>query len=167
MKVALTGKPGIGKTTICRKVAKRYDGEVGGTLCGEVRRDGRRIGFEIEDLATGETGWLAKKDAPGPSVGSYGVQLDDLEEIGVTAIRNALDDADLVVIDEVGPMELKSDTFVETVEDALNSDRDLLLVVHQKSNHPVVRRARDEAEILTVTKENRDRLPGQILDLLR
>lgn len=166
MTVALTGEPGIGKTTICREVADRYPGTVGGMLCGEVRQDEERVGFRVEDLSTGEQGWLAKKGESGPSVGSYAVRIDDLERVGVAAVKDALDTADLVVIDEVGPMEFASKLFVDTVKHALDSDADLLLVVHRRSGHPLAERVRDEAELIEVTRKNRDQLPDRVLDLL-
>lgn len=166
MKVALTGEPGVGKTTVCREVADRYPGTVGGMLCGEVREDGDRVGFRVEDLATGERGWLAKKGEAGPSVGRYAVRLDDLERVGVAAVKDALETRDLVVIDEVGPMEFASKLFVETVKHGLDSDRDLLLVVHHRSGHPIAERVRDEAELVEVTKDDRDGLPDEVLDLL-
>lgn len=171
MRVALTGKPGVGKTTICREVAESYPGTVGGMLSGEVREEGKRIGFRVTDLSTGEQAWLARKDASelprdAPRVGSYRVDLKGLETVGVAAVRTALQGADLVVIDEVGPMELKSKDFVETVEIALDSGTDLLMVVHKKSNHPVVQRTREESDIIEVTRKNRDDIPTRVLDLL-
>lgn len=154
----------MGKTTVCREVAERYGGSVGGMLSGEVRRDGGRTGFRVEDLSTGETGWLARRDGPGPRVGSYGVDVDDLERVGVSAIRGALESADLVVVDEVGPMEFTSDRFVEAVEDALEHDGDALFVVHGRSRHPLAKRVREEARPIEVTRGNRDGLPGEILE---
>ena len=65
----LTGSPGVGKTTLLLKVvealrAKGYS--VGGMISREVRSCGTRIGFEILDLNTGKSGWLAHKPKDRP-----------------------------------------------------------------------------------------------------
>ena len=90
----------------------------------------------------------------------YHVNLDDLNNIGVNSIRNALS-YDLVVIDEIAPMEFKSQEFIQIVEKAIDSDRDMLVVLHQKSNHPLAQRIREEFEIYTVTEDNRGKYRGR------
>jgi nucleoside-triphosphatase len=60
-------------------------------------------------------------------------------------------------------MEFKSQEFVQIVEKALDSDRDMLVVLNQKSNHPLAQRIRDEFEIYTVTEENRESLVAVIV----
>jgi len=59
-------------------------------------------------------------------------------------------------------MEFKSPEFVRSVEEALDSDRNMLVVLHQKSSHPLAERIRREFEVYTVTKENRERLVSEI-----
>jgi nucleoside-triphosphatase len=100
----------------------------------------------------------------GPTVGKYTVNLTDLDAIGAHAITTALVQAELIVIDEIGPMELKSTRFIDAVERALESDKSLLVSVHQRSRHELVRRIKSTFEILEVTEENRDELPAGILD---
>ena len=132
----------------------------------DIRIKGERFGFEIKDIATGKQGILAHRQGTGPRVGSYYVNIEDLNSIGVAAIRNALSSSELIVIDEIAPMELKSPEFIKAVEEALDSDKSMLVVLHQKSTYPLAERIRREFRVYTVTKENRESLVLEIADKL-
>jgi len=159
----VTGRPGSGKTTLLLRVAEKLKGaglKVGGMITREVRVGGVRVGFEILDLASSRRGTLASKGEGKPRVGKYVVNLEDLEGVGVEAILEALKDADVVFIDEVGPMELYSKRFREAVRQASNSGKPLLVTVHYRVRDPLIEelKARPEARLLEVSPENRDRL---------
>jgi len=171
--VFLTGRPGIGKTTVLMKVveALRREGlKVGGMVSREVRERGVRVGFEVIDLATGQKGWLAHVRQPeGPRLGKYRVNLKDLEEVGVRAIERAVEEADVVVIDEVGPMELFSGRFVDAVRRALRSGKPVLGTIHMRARGPLLDEIRHGglAEVITVSLRNRDSLHELVLAKLR
>ncbi len=160
----MTGRPGIGKTTVLLNVAEELRAKgyyVGGMISRELRREGSRVGFEIIDFTTGERGWLAHvNQLAGPQVSKYRVNLHDLDSIGAKAIRTALKDADVIVIDEVGPMELFSQAFRQAVSDVLDSSKLVLGVIHQSARDSIIEsiRKRDDAYIVTVTFENRSHL---------
>lgn len=124
------------------------------------------VGFELEDLLTGEVGTLASVDGEGPRLGKYRINLCDLEAVGAGAIERAIREADLVVVDEVGPMELFSDHFVRAAEKALESDKPMLVVVHAKSRHPLAKKIRGEFALFVITEKNRDDLAEEIAPLL-
>ncbi len=167
-RIAVTGKPGVGKSTVVAKaageLADKFGLKIGGIRTAEIRKEGKREGFSIEDLVTGMTGILSHVKGSGPRVGKYHVNLEDLAGIGADALRNSLD-CDLVVIDEIGPMELKSEEFILAVEEVLESDRPVLAVLHRSSKHPLAQRVREEFEVLTVDEGNRDNLPGKIVEM--
>ncbi len=165
-RIAITGSPGVGKSTVCRNVLERLTCTYGGMVSADIRVKGERVGFEIKDIATGKPGILAHRQGTGPRVGSYHVNLEDLNNIGVAAIRNALSSSELIVIDEIAPMEFKSPEFIKAVEEALDSDKNMLVVLHQKSSHPIAERIRKEFQVYTVTKENRESLAPEIADKL-
>ncbi len=165
IRIAITGAPGSGKSTVCRNVLKKLACTCGGMTSADIREKGERLGFEIRDIATGNQGVLAHKKGTGPRVGSYHVNLRDLKTIGVNAIKNAMN-SELIVIDEIAPMEFKSPEFIHAVEGALGSDRNMLVVLHQKSNHPIAERIRKEFLVYTVTPENRERLVSKIANIL-
>lgn len=160
----LTGHPGVGKTTIIRKVADALGSRCGGFYTEEVRERGRRVGFRIVTL-DGQRGWLAHIRMPGAyRVGRYNVDLRDLESIGVRAIRDATAFADVVIIDEIGPMELLSPAFKQTVMEAMDSSTPVVATVMAKP-HPwvIVLKARDDTEVWEVSTQNRETMPARVL----
>ncbi len=166
----LTGNPGVGKTIILLKVveslkAKGYS--VGGMVSREVRFGGMRAGFEILDLADGKRGWLAHVNQPsGPHVGRYRVNMEDLDSVGAEAIVKAVENFDVVVIDEIGPMELFSEKFRDVVKKAVESGKLVVGVAHWKAKDKLIYtvKAREDAEIISVTYENRDRLHENLIE---
>ena len=159
--IFITGRPGIGKTSVLLRAvdvlkAKRY--KVAGMVSREVRKGGVRVGFEIFDFETGRRGWLAHVNQPtGPQVGKYRVNLNDLNVVGASSILSAVANADVIVVDEIGPMELSSPAFKEAVTQAIRSEKPVLGTVHHRAKDPLITaiRARGDAEILEVTYENR------------
>jgi nucleoside-triphosphatase len=166
-RIAVTGPPGVGKSTVVHKVIELCKNRVtvGGVLTRDKRLKGKRIGFEIMDIASGATGQLSDLWGNGPRVGQYRVNLDDLDNIGTHSLENALA-CDLIVIDEVGPMELQSDKFIRAVEKVVASEKPILGVVKSGYNHPLAQNIRRTFKIITVTKENRDSLPTEIAEEL-
>ena len=174
LRIGLTGKPRIGKSTIVKDVIGRLKAEgvpVGGMLTADLREHGCRVGFAIEDIRTGETGVLAHVQLPtrGPSVGKYTINLMDLDGIGARSIAaaTARPEIELIIIDEIGTMELKSRSFIETVERALESEKHLVVTVHQRSTHELVQRIRGTFEILEVTEANRDEMATIIMKTVK
>ena len=111
MNLLITGFPGCGKSTLVNRVvvrAKQEGLKVGGISTPEFRLDsGRRGGFLIRDIATGVEQVMAAIDISSPvKVGRYGVDLNAIRETGVTAIDHATTSTELIVIDEIGKMEL-------------------------------------------------------------
>lgn len=160
----LTGDPAVGKTTVLLKTVEALKSKgysVGGMISREVRDHGNRIGFEILDLNSGKKGWLAHvNQKTGPSVGRYRVNLNDLENVGVTAVVEALKNLDIVIIDEIGPMELTSPIFKTEIEKAVESKKLVIGVVHRRARDSLVDEVknRDDAQIYVVTHENRNNL---------
>ena len=166
----LTGTPGIGKTSVLTNTINSLRERgicVGGMMSREVREGGARVGFEILDLSSGRHGWLAHvNQKAGPRVGKYRVNMEDLDCIGAKAIADAVENCNVIAIDEIGPMELFSEEFKEAVRKALKSRKLVLAVVHWKAQDPLINEAkkRKDAETTSVTLENRERLHRQITE---
>jgi nucleoside-triphosphatase len=159
----LTGRPGTGKTTCLRRTLELLGRPAGGFFTEEVREGGTRVGFALATLA-GERGMLADARRPGePRVGKYGVDLEVLERIGVPAIREADRSRRLVVIDEIGKMEMASAAFRAAVEETLASSAPVLGTI-LAAPHPWADRlkAMPSVTLLTVTPANRDTLPREL-----
>ncbi len=171
-RVFLTGDPGCGKTTVVKGICQiliSQGRKVGGMISGEIRDGGVRVGFEIEDVLSHESGILAHvRQNEGPRVGKYRVNLADIQRVGVTAIKRAIAEADLIVVDEVGPMELNSKPFIVAVEEALQSPKHFVGTIHKHASHYLVTSIKSNPayHILEVTRENRQELPGKILEHL-
>lgn len=168
--IFLTGPPGIGKTTVLLKAVEKLRSmgfKVGGMMSREVRERGVRVGFKIVDLSTGREGWLAHVRQPvGPKISKYRVNLSDLESVGVKSVREAVLNADLIVIDEVGPMELFSKPFRDAVKAALESGKPVLGTIHYRARDPLVTmiKSREDVEVLKVTAVNRGHLHETITE---
>jgi nucleoside-triphosphatase len=165
----LTGAPSVGKTTVLMKAVNALKERgicIGGMLSREARAGGKRVGFEILDLSSGRSGRLAHlNQKTGPRVGRYHVNLYDLELIGAIAIADAVENCDVIAIDEIGPMELFSKKFKEVVRKALENHKPVLAIVHWKANDKLIIEAKEleDSEIFTVTKKSRDTLPEVIV----
>lgn len=173
VKIGITGLPQTGKTTTLTKVIRMLESDekiVGGMITKAIIENHKRVGFKIMDWITKEEGVLAHIDNESKfRVGSYGVDLDVLESIGVNAINKASDEADVIVIDEVGKMEIESDNFIQAVRRALETDKPMIITLHKKSRNPLLQdiRRRDDVRILEVTSINRDLLPYKVTSLMR
>ncbi len=163
MKIAVTGRPGIGKTTLCMKVFKALN-DVEGFVTLEVRERGRRIGFKLYDLRSGEELWLAKVGEGYPKVGKYVVFLNSIDRFAerLNSCRGKL-----VIVDEVGPMELKSEKFIRAMEELIESPKNLLVTVHYKSRHPLVERIKREFDLYVIDERNRDMVAEEIIRRFR
>jgi nucleoside-triphosphatase len=166
-KILLTGRPGVGKTTVIMKVVEGFRGRAGGFYTEEIRRGNMREGFHIKTL-DGRDGILAHVSTVGPfRVGRYGVDVDAFDEIAIPSLERALEREDLIIIDEVGKMELFSRRFRSLILRILGSDKKILGVIHQRTD-PFTQRIRQlpAVEILAVTETDRNLLPSLILDKL-
>ncbi|UCE95738.1 MAG: NTPase [Candidatus Bathyarchaeota archaeon] len=165
-----TGLPRMGKTTVLTRTAEKLKVKgykLGGMISQEIREANTRVGFEIIDYASRRKGWLAHIRQPkGPRIGKYRVNLHDLNSIGVTAILNALKHEDIVLIDEIGPMELFSDFFKDVLHKALKSSKPVLGTIHFHAQNQLIRqiKSRKDVDIIEVTLENRNDLPILIVD---
>ena len=171
--IFVTGRPGVGKSTLVRKVSDRLKARgyrVGGMLTAEIRRSGVRVGFAIVDLESGCRGVLAHvEQRTGPRIGKYRVNLKDLDSLGVNSIERAIERADVILIDEIGPMELKSKNFFRVLKKAVDSEKPLLATVHYRLKNRILQTLAlddDRAELVEINLDNRDRVADQILDSL-
>ena len=165
--VLLTGKPGIGKTTLIKKVIDHLKEKVGGFYTEEIREGGQRKGFKIRTL-DGEEGILAHKGIKSAyRVGSYGVNLRDLDNLAWSSVKRAVEGKEVVVIDEIGKMELYSKKFREAVIEALGIPKPVVATIGAQHHKFLDRiKARDDVELITITLDNRDKLAEEIKEKL-
>ncbi len=156
----VSGPPGVGKSTAVSKVVLRLKSAgviVGGCTTAEKRSGGARTGFEIRDLTNGTTGELASTASRfGPRVGRYRVNLTDLARVGAAGIDGAASASEVIVIDEVGPMELVSPEFRRAVKRCIDSGKPMLAVAHERMEDDLLAELRSKAaESFVLSVENR------------
>jgi len=173
IKIGITGLPGAGKTHALRRVIEMLKAEdviVGGMVTDSITEKGLKMGFSVENILTGEKGVLAHRNLKSDiRFLDYGVDIEVLDSIGVRAISEANERAEVIVIDEVGKLEVESDEFVRVVKEVLDSDKPLILTLHKKSRNPLLQdiRRRDDVRILEVTPINKNILPYKIIPLIK
>ena len=169
--ILLTGRPGIGKTTAIHKIVSLLGGDAGGFYTREALVARRRVGFELVTL-TGEREWLASKE-PGVAFAhqapfkSYKINLDAINLLGVPALLRALEEGMVVVVDEIGPMEMLSPLFRATIIKILDSEAIVVGSIYQRPNPFAERvKAHPRVRVKEITLENRDRLPAEVAALV-
>lgn len=172
MKIFLTGEPGIGKTTIIKKLVDLFKDKVIGFWTEEFRdsKTGKRLGFKVI-TTDGKTTTLASKSLSSPfKVGSYGVNIEDFEEVVIPLLEKAIKRKNkIIIIDEIGKMELFSEKFINSVKKIVFSKEfNIIATIPLKDVHPVVGSIRKlkEGNLIEITVENRDRIPDYIYNLL-
>jgi nucleoside-triphosphatase len=165
--ILICGPPGVGKTTLVKKILKNINLRAGGFYTEEIKENNRRVGFKIISLDNQE-GILAHISIKGAKrVGRYGVNIDDLESIGVKSLDRAPRNEDLVIIDEIGKMEIFSDKFKEKVLACLNSEKFVLATIGIGGDKYISRiKERDDVTVFKMNRENRDELRDKVLSLI-
>lgn len=157
----VTGSPGSGKTTLVVKLLERLAAagfKVEGFVTEEIREGSQRVGFEVRDLG-GNAMVLAHTGYKGKHrVGKYGVDLEAFERIALQALETAKKEADLLVVDEIGRMELASAHFRSALLELLDIPVPLLATVHAGSD-PFTASilAREDVFVYRLTRAERDR----------
>ncbi len=170
--ILITGRPRVGKSTIIRHVVERLRGlgytEIGGFYTLEVSREGKRIGFAIHTLDE-RVGRLAEVGLESHfRLGKYGIDMEQFESLALSALEDAIAAGMMVVIDEIGYMELRSRRFRELVLKALDSKPPVLsTIMRSHFDFPDAIKARDDVMLITVRVDNRDRLVEEIVEIIR
>jgi len=186
-KIGITGLPRSGKSAVMEKVIQMLQeertrelrnmgqGEKSKNILGGMRtephfEEGTKVGYKCVNLRTGESEVIAHRGIDSRTrILGYGIDPEALERVAVPAIRDAMNECEVIVIDEIGKFSVESEGFVAVVREALLIDKPTVLTLHKKSRHPLLQdiRRRDDARILEVTPVNRALLPYKIHKLIR
>ncbi len=167
--ILVTGAPGAGKTTLVKKILGGSEGlHAIGFYTEEIREGGVRKGFSLV-ATTGARAVLAHEKIKSPfKVGKYGVDVGCFERFLASIPFREKSVDGLVVIDEIGKMECFSKVFTALVAELLASDKRVVATVALKGAGLIESvKKRSDSDVIEVTRENRDSLPGEILDRLR
>ena len=99
---------------------------------------------------------------------SMAIKKNIFDEIGVWILKYALNNADLIVCDELGRFEVGCKKFTETVFDVLDSDRIVIAVIKNENNPFLDRiRSRNDIVLYKIDEINRDEMQSKISNLLK
>ncbi len=169
--ILITGRPGVGKTTLIRKWAEEASDLAGGFYTREIRRDGGRIGFEIITF-DGDTVLLAKK-SPKPCFERevrfkhYRVNVGGIEDTAVASLIRARKEGRIIFADEIGPMECFSEVFRGTIRLLLDDPNARMIGSVVKRPHPFADEVKrhPRVKLIEVTNENRDALARRFKEI--
>ncbi len=165
----LTGRPGVGKTTVIKRVAEVLGDRAGGFYTEEIRGPGGRKGFRLATL-DGQDVVMAHVDLRGkgrPRVSRYGVDVKAIERVGVTALRRAMRERRIVVVDEIGKMELFCGPFKDVVLQAVGGPCAVIATVMTKPNPWVdALKVQPGVEVWEVVPQTRDKMAEKVVQWL-
>lgn len=177
----VTGPPRSGKTTVLERTCDLLratsadavlpgDSTIGGFYTPEIRQDGKRVGFELRSLTREQSAVLAHVEfETGPQVGKYRVDVTALEQFVEANLPPARREADVVVIDEIAPMQLHSDRFVHETRSTLDAPVPVLGAIKYgvTEGFPGEVKSRADTRRFDLTDEDRDALPARLARQLR
>jgi nucleoside-triphosphatase len=163
----LTGVPGVGKTTLIRRVAERLrDRRIRGFFTEEIREAGERQGFRLVAF-DGTERVIAHVDLPKiHQVGKYGVDVEAIDEATEFLALNA--EADIYLVDEIGKMECLSERFITAMRSLIFSGKRPVVATVALRGGGFIAEAKQAAgvTIYEVSQANRDALPERVLQWL-
>jgi len=159
--ILVTGRPGIGKTTvICRLAGLLHGRRVAGFYTEEIRKEGERLGFRAVTFS-GARALMAHVDMPGRQrVGRYRVDVGALERIVLPELERP---CDVMLVDEIGKMECFSSAVVDAIRELLSGPVPVVATVAPSGGGFIAEvKARPDVHIHEVGHQNRDALPSLI-----
>ncbi|TXT67601.1 MAG: putative Nucleoside-triphosphatase THEP1 [Promethearchaeota archaeon] len=148
LKILITGPPRSGKSTLIRRILDTLGPELFliGFLTPEIIENGKRIGFNILDIKSSLRIPLARKGTMDSNykLGNYNVFIETFEQYLIALIedlskyRKKKNEKELVlIIDEIGKMELFSDFFESFIKEVFHSNRTIIATIGEKLRHPI------------------------------
>ncbi|KMT22259.1 nucleoside-triphosphatase [Clostridium cylindrosporum] len=168
--IFLTGEIQVGKTTLLNKILEKINLSIGGF---QVDRTIEQKGssyikeFFIISLINGQDSFKIATIKSVNDVCDVKVFTDSFETVANTIINESLNSRNLIVLDELGTMENEATYFQESVFSVLNSPKLTLGVIKKKPGKFIDKiRKRNDVMLIEVTKENRDYLLDDILEII-
>ncbi len=165
----LTGPPGCGKTTVILRLVERLrDLRLAGFYTEEMRERGQRVGFEIVGLSGQRAALAHVRSSSRHRVGRYGVDTAALEAMVQLELTDQAGEADIIVIDEIGKMELTCPSFVEVMPRLLDGGVPMVATVALHGAGLIAQvKIRGDVQLVEVAGHNRDQLPEELEGWLR
>jgi len=168
--ILITGFPRSGKTTLIKKVLEKLQKQekyLAGFYTEELKNNcNQRVGFQIRTIAGQQKGILAQSmERTAWRIGKYFVNLKEFEVIVLPELQRT---AELIVIDEIGKMELLSQSFREQVLRNLENGN-VLATITKKGGGVFVQelKARKDVILFEISPENRDAILDKVISIMQ
>ena len=108
-------------------------------------------------------------DKNGTVTAGLGIRLDAVNRIATDSVARAIENADLILVDEVGKLVSESKEFSAILKEALKCGKPMLITMHKRSRNPLLQsiRKRDDLRTLEVTPINSAILPSKAVNILK
>ena len=166
MVIIITGSKGIGKSTVCRKLVE-IARDQGLSCSGILTYKATDKSIIVEDIQRGEKETLASTHNVyhGPRTPKYSFNPKGIN-FGVQAIDAGITTA-ILIVDEIGPLELRGEGFVNTFELIKDCKAKVcILVIRKELVSAFLPQLPAIPFIFETTIDNRDKLPRKIEALL-
>ncbi|OGS21368.1 MAG: hypothetical protein A3J83_05160 [Elusimicrobia bacterium RIFOXYA2_FULL_40_6] len=166
--IFITGKIGCGKTTLIKEVTLPILNKIGGFYTEEISdSNNKRLGYKLKTFS-GQEGIFASKELKSEhKLNKYGLEMNVIEGLGVKSVIDALQDKEVIVIDEVGTMGIISQLFRETLVKCLSSEKKVLATIRfgsQPYTDEISKMA--DTQLVLLNRENYPEIKKQIKDWL-
>jgi len=164
----ITGLPGVGKTTLIRKLAQELrDLDPVGFFTTEIREGDVRKGFELFSLDGRRRVLSHVEFRSRHCVGRYKVDMEGFEDF-LTLIPFEDPRRELVIVDEIGKMECFSARFRKVVLELLDSERWVIATIALKGGGIIEEiKRRQDMRLFEINFGNRESLVTEILKEIR
>lgn len=171
MIVVLTGESGCGKTTLCVRVVESIKArglDVAGVLTLPRLASGEKIGMDVEDIRTGERCALAERAVADQGTANLTWKFDEMGLARGAQILRGSTPCDVLVIDELGPLELIHNQGWISALAVLQAGnyRAALVVIRPGLIENFQRQLNGRAPVMTLTPANREEMFGAIVPQL-
>ncbi|MFW9876185.1 MAG: nucleoside-triphosphatase [Candidatus Thorarchaeota archaeon] len=141
-KILITGPPRCGKSTLITQLIQYYHNKkyiIYGFLTPEIRERGNRIGFNILDIYSEEQSQLARirNFKTKYRVGKYNIFIEDFDKYLKTSLNLEGKTFNMIIIDEIGKMELFSKFFQNFIKTIFSSRKTIIATIGLKLQHPL------------------------------
>lgn len=163
--ILITGNPRVGKTTLINNIISQLKKSVTGFVTNEIKEGGRRIGFSIKTLSGLEVPLASKyNETSNYRVANYGIYLENINKI-VAELEKEIEKSsyDLIIIDEIGKMELFSSSFKKFLNSCLEKQQVLGTIMLKDNDYTLNIKNRSDTKIFYLTINNRDTIKEKII----